>query len=278
MNMQLGISSYTYGWAVGVPGNRPVNPLDEQMLLEKARSFGLRVVQIGDNLPLHEMSADRLKALYQSLDNERVALEIGARGLTEAHLQRYIGLSCSLNSRLLRFVIDAPHYTPSVDEVVRLLQNVQPALERVNLTLGLENHDRLLAREFAEIIERVGSPNVGICLDSVNSMGAGEGLAEVVNTLAPYTVNLHLKDFGIRRLPHLMGFQIDGRPAGQGMLNIPWLLEQVSRHGRCQTAILEQWVVPEPTLEATIAKEAAWAAESINYLQTMSDVPVRRRE
>ncbi len=271
MTMQLGISSYTYGWAVGVPGKRPENPLDEQALLDRVNTFGLRVVQIGDNLPLHELPADRLNALRKRLDSELIRLEIGARGLTEAHLQGYIGLSYRLNSRLLRFVIDAPDYAPSVDKVVSLLRNALPALERANLTLGLENHDRLLAREFADIVERVGSPNVGICLDSVNSMGAGEGLVEVVNTLAPYTVNLHLKDFGIRRLPHLMGFQIDGRPAGQGMLNIPWLLEQVSRHGRCQTAILEQWVVPEATLAETIAKEAGWAAESMDYLQTMNN-------
>ncbi len=271
MNMQLGISTYTYGWAVGVPGNRPENPLDEQALLNRANAFGLRVVQIGDNLPLHELPAERLNELKKRLDSELIRLEIGARGLTEAHLQGYIGLSYSLKSRLLRFVIDAPDYAPSIDEVVSILRNALPVLERMNLTLGLENHDRLLAREFADIVERVGSPNVGICLDSVNSMGAGEGLVEVVNTLSPYTVNLHLKDFGIRRLPHQMGFQIDGRPAGQGMLNIPWLLEQVSRYGRCQTAILEQWVVPEATLTATIAKEAAWAEESMDYLQTMNN-------
>ncbi|MCY7356502.1 MAG: sugar phosphate isomerase/epimerase [Rudanella sp.] len=271
MTMQLGISSFTYGWAVGVPGNCPENPLDEQMLLNQANAFGLRIVQIGDNLPLHKLPAERLNSLKKRLDSELIRLEIGARGLTEAHLQGYINLASCLNARLLRFVIDAPNYEPSVNEIVSLLRNALPALERVSLTLGLENHDRLLARDFANIVERVGSPNVGICLDSVNSMGAGEGLVEVVNTLAPYTVNLHLKDFGIRRLPHLMGFQIDGRPAGQGMLNIPWLLEQVSRHGRCQTAILEQWVVPEATLAATIAKEAAWAELSMHYLQTMNN-------
>lgn len=267
MTMRLGISTYTYGWAVGVPGNRPETPLDEQGLLDRANAFGVRLVQFGDNWPLHELSAERADAFRQRIDNEGYTIEVGARGMTIDRLMQYIDLVHNLNSRLLRFVIDEPNYEPDIATVVNLLRNAVPRLEQTGVTLGLENHDRLLAREFADIVERVGSANVGICLDSVNSMGAGEGLMEVVKTLAPYTVNLHLKDFGIRRLPHQMGFQIDGRPAGQGMLNVPWLVEQVSKQGRCQTAIVEQWVVPEPDRAATIAKEAAWATESMNYLQ-----------
>ncbi|WP_461048494.1 sugar phosphate isomerase/epimerase family protein [Spirosoma arcticum] len=265
--MRLGISTYTYGWAVGVPGDRPEKPLDEQEILNRANAFAMRLVQFGDNWPLHELPVERLNLLRQRTDKERITLELGARGLTDAHLDRYIDLTHHLNSRLLRFVIDERNYQPDIATVVSILRNALPRLAQTGVTLGLENHDRLLAREFADIVEHVGSAHVGICLDSVNSMGAGEGLTEVVRTLAPYTVNLHLKDFGIRRLPHQMGFQIDGRPAGQGMLNVPWLVEQVGQYGRCQTAILEQWVVPEPNRAATIAKEAAWATESMNYLQ-----------
>ncbi len=265
--MQLGISTYTYGWAVGMPGNRPPQPLDELVLLDRVVQLGFRLVQFGDNLPLHELPAEQLIELGQQATQGSIRLEVGARGLTDKRLDQYIALTHQLSGRLLRFVIDGKDYEPTVDEVVGILQNALPTLTKAGVTLGLENHDRLLAREFAGIIERAGSAQVGICLDSVNSMGAGEGLLEVVRTLAPYTVNLHLKDFGVQRLPHLMGFQIDGRPAGRGMLNIPWLVEQVNQFGHCQTAILEQWVVPELTIEATIAKEAAWAEESIMYLK-----------
>ncbi|WP_128546374.1 sugar phosphate isomerase/epimerase family protein [Larkinella soli] len=268
--MQIGISSYTYGWAVGVPGNRPDRPLNEQALLDRALRFGVRVVQIGDNWPLHELPTDRLAALRKRATETGIALEVGARGLRPEHLYRYIDLTHRLGSRLLRFVIDARGYEPDLDSVTALLREAEPTLREKGVTLGLENHDRLKAVAFADLIERVGSPCVGICLDSVNSMGAGEGLAEVVATLAPYTVNLHLKDFGIRRLPHLQGFQIDGRIAGQGMLNVPWLVGEVARSGRCRTAVLEQWVVPEPDMDDTIAREARWAEESISYLKTIN--------
>ena len=153
-------------------------------------------------------------ALQRRAERDGIALEIGARGLTDEHLNRYIDLCCRFRARLLRFVIDAPGYEPTTDEVMTVLRKAIPLLHWHGIVLGLENHDRLKASEFAGIVEQVDSPNVGICLNSVNSMGSGEGLAEVVRTLAPHTVNLHIKDFGIERLPHLVGFQIDGRPTG----------------------------------------------------------------
>jgi 3-oxoisoapionate decarboxylase len=271
MRMQLGISSFAYGWAAsasraGAPGHDLENPFDAQWLLDRATNFGLRLVQFGDNWPLHDLPADRLHALKQRAEQQRITLEVGARGLTDGRLRQYIDLTHCLNSRLLRFVIDGPGHEPTPTDVIRLLRQYGPVLEQTGVTLGLENHDRLLAAEFADIVAQVNSPNVGICLDTVNSMGAGEGLAEVVRTLAPHTVNLHLKDFGIRRLPHGMGFQIDGRPAGTGMLDIPALVAEVTKHGRCRTAVLEQWAVPESDPATTIETEAAWAEQSIDYL------------
>lgn len=265
--MQLGISTYTYGWAVGAPGKVPDHPLTELDLLERAKGFGLRLVQFGDNLPLHELPEERLQALARQAKELGISLELGARRLTPEHLHRYLDLAERLGAKVLRFVVEAPGYAPDLPEIISLLKEAVPVLEQKGLTLGLENHDRLKAREFAAIMEQVGSERVGICLDSVNSMGAGEGLEQIVDTLAPYTINLHVKDFGIRRLPHLMGFQIDGRPAGKGMLQVPWLLEKLAPFHRCRTAILEQWVVPEDYLDKTIAKEKSWAEESVAYLR-----------
>lgn len=271
--MKLGISTYTYGWAVGVMGKDfPVTPLNETGLIEKAHQHGLHLVQIGDNLPLHEMTDQQLDNFRRLAKEGGISIEAGARKLTEEHLCLYLQIAEKLDARLLRFVLDGSGYEPDINTVVGIIKNCVPALEQKNITLGLENHDRIKASQFAKIIESVGSSFVGICLDSVNSMGAGEGLERIVDVLAPYTVNLHLKDFGIKRLPHLMGFQIDGRPAGKGMLNIPWLIEKITKHSGCQTAILEQWVIPEKDIKATIDKEEKWAEESLQYLKPLFEL------
>src|SRR5687768_1165868 len=115
--MQLGVSSYAFGWAVGVPGFPPPSPFTEHDLLEFARKSGLRVVQIGDHIPLHTFEAARIAALGNAAIRDGLTLELGARGLTADHLKRYLALACQLHSPLIRFVIDGPNYEPESEDV-----------------------------------------------------------------------------------------------------------------------------------------------------------------
>jgi sugar phosphate isomerase/epimerase len=142
---------------------------------------------------------------------------------------------------------------------------VHPLLD--GLTLGIENHDRLPVKILRRILEDAGSERIGVCLDTANSLGAGEGLETVLAALASFTVNLHIKDFHVERVPHLMGFSVSGRPAGAGFLDLPAVLEQLTPFQRCHTAVLELWTPPESRLEDTIARESAWAGQSVGYLK-----------
>jgi sugar phosphate isomerase/epimerase len=267
--MRLGLSSYTYTWAVGVPGQAPARPLTAPDLVRRTAAAGLGCVQIADNLPLAGMNDDDRRDLRTLAAETAVAIEVGARGLTPDRLERYLDLAAFFHSPILRFVIDGPGYEPSLDEVVAVITAALPRLRRAGIRLAIENHDRLKAAEFREIVLRTDPEPVGICLDSVNSMGAGEGVREVVATLAPYTLNLHVKDFAVERVSHKMGFVVTGRPAGQGMLDVPWLLGEIRKHGRCQSAILELWTPPAGSIEETIAREAAWADESLRFLKPL---------
>jgi hypothetical protein len=104
-------------------------------------------------------------------------------------------------------------------------------------------------------------------LDTVNSLGALETPEVVVETLAPLTVNLHIKDFVIDRVPQMMGFVVSGVPAGTGKLAIPWLLGQMPV-GNDVSAILEQWPPLRESVEATIAMEQEWAERGVQYLRS----------
>lgn len=267
--METGISSFTFGWCVGVEGFMPASPLTEQGLVKLAVQFGVSRLQIGDNLPLHSFSSERLDTLRTVLTDASITIEIGARGLTEANLERYIDLCRFFKSPLLRFVIDDQQYHPSADTVSSIIRNSLPALLKNQIILGIENHDRFRAVELAELMNKLDSPATGICLDCVNSLGAAEGLEHVATTLAPYTVNLHVKDFIIYRLPHKMGFKVEGARAGTGMTDIPWLLTKLRPYGRCMSAILEQWVPPEKTIDETWKKEMQWAEDGIQHLKQL---------
>ena len=66
----------------------------------------------------------------------------------------------------------------------------------------------------------------------------------------------------IRQLLYQQGFTIEGTPLGEGQVPLDWVLHELRRHGRCQSATLEHWVPPEATREDTIRKERAWCSRS----------------
>ena len=185
------------------------------------------------------------------------------------HLRQYIDIAQEFESPILRVVVDTATHHPTPDEIIALIRSALPELTRAGITLAIENHDRFKVATLAGILETIDHPNVGICLDTVNSFGALEGPDLVVATLGPYVANLHVKEFIVRRLRHNMGFEVTGVPAGQGMLDIVWLLETLHGFGREFNAIIELWPEPEATMSATIAKENDWVRQSAVYLRTL---------
>jgi sugar phosphate isomerase/epimerase len=267
--MQLGLSSYTYTWAAGLPGSMPLKPLSAFDLIDNADSYGLKLVQLADNMPVECWSDSELIDLLSYSNERKVSIEMGGRGLTPDHTLKCLLTAEKLRSPILRMVIDSAGFEPRLESITGVIHDLLPEFKSRNIKLAIENHDRFRARDFEKIIQSAGSEWVGICLDSVNSMGAGEGFEEVARILLPYTINLHIKDFTIRRVSHKMGIIIEGAPAGKGMLNIKELVESLSINNNCKSAILELWTPPENNIQDTIRKEEVWARGSIEYLKTL---------
>lgn len=268
--LKIGIGSYAYAWAIGVPGYEAKAPMSALGLIEKAAELKAEVVQLADNVPLEKYSKHELTELLSLAREKSVAIEVGAKGLTPERLEMYVRIAGHLHADILRFVIDDTNHEPLPDTVIDVIRPFIPRLEKAKIKLALENHDRLTSAEFSYIINACNSPFVGICLDTVNSLGVPEGTGEVIKALLPHTLNLHVKDFNVERLDHKMGFIIQGTPAGEGKLDIPRLLENLDDEGKCNAAILELWTPFGPTLEDTIARENEWACKSMQYLQQLS--------
>lgn len=264
--MKLGIGSYTFAWAIGIPGYEPpMAPLDAFGLMDRAIGFGVEVVQYADNLPLTALTSEEKDHLAGQAQEAGIAVEIGTRGIGHDNLRENLRLAQQFAAPFVRVVIDSREDEPEAEEVIARLKSILPEFADAGVMLAIENHDRFKAKTLAAIVEELGTANVGICLDTVNSFGAMEGPEVVVPTLAPYTRNLHVKDFTIRRVPHQMGFLVEGCAAGQGRLNLPALLPLLPSD---ISAILELWVPPAATMAETTEREAVWAQESIPYLKT----------
>ncbi|MCU0502320.1 MAG: sugar phosphate isomerase/epimerase [Anaerolineae bacterium] len=268
--MKLGINTYTYMWSIGFQfGDRqaqPARPLSALDLLCKARDLSLRVVQIGPNLPLDKLSEADLDAFVRQAHTWGIELELGTRGLETDHLLRQLALAKRIGARLLRTIPEIDGKPVAAQEIPGYLRAVLPSLEANASVIALENGN-LPAARLRWAIEEVGSPRIGVVLDMVNSLAVSEGWQQVTEALAPHTMCLHLKDFAVMRAWNMMGFVIEGRPAGKGQVDLPWLFDTLRASRYDFNVIIELWPPEQPTLEESIALEQAWAVESVSALR-----------
>jgi len=268
--VKLGLSTFTYTWAVGVPGYEPDRRMTALDLVRRASELAVPVAQFADNLPLDALSPRELLELRTEAITLGIAIEVGTRGIGE-HLSRYAELANFFGALFVRVVIDRARDHPSPEEAAGRLAEYEKVFRDRGLRLAIENHDRFSTGQLAWLVSELGDW-AGICLDTVNSLGALEVPAAVVKRLGPLAMNVHIKDFTIRRPDHSMGFEIQGAPAGSGSLDIPWLLSELADNEDVRTAILELWTPPEQTVAKSIAKESAWAEASLTYLRAHTEL------
>ncbi len=127
--MQLGISSYTYTWAVGVPGSLPDKPLSAYGLIDKTITAGLRLVQVADNLSPEQFSETELDKLIKYAAERGVSIEMGGRGLTPEHTMRCLQTAEILGSPILRMVIDASGFEPDLQTIISIIRDLIPELK-----------------------------------------------------------------------------------------------------------------------------------------------------
>lgn len=243
--------------------------MDVFALLEKASELGVELVQIADNLPLHALDEATLREVAQRAKDLDLELEVGTVGLRFDAMHEYLDIARVLRSKIVRVVIDTPTDQPSEDQIVERLEAILPGYAEAGVHLLIENHDRFRAAALQRIMLRVGRPELGICLDTVNSLGSLETVEHVVRTLAPWVMNVHVKDFVIQRTNHKMGFLVEGCPAGKGMVDVPSLVALARALPHNVNVVLEQWPPFLNDLDATIEQEARWAVESLAYLRRL---------
>lgn len=266
--MRLGISSYTYGWAIGNTENRPADAPTATDLIDRAAGFrGVRVLQLADNMSPDTWKKDSLELIRSHAQSKNIGIEVGMRGCTPDILKHFLDIAARLNSPILRTVLDSGTDHPDIDEVVYRLSQIIVYAKRLGIIVAIENHDRFSSDELLQVLSQLNSTHVGICLDTANCVGAIESPEMVIDKLGPYCVNLHLKDFVIQRVIGLQGFVVEGRPLGEGRLNVPQVISKLNSMGKSQiTAVVELWVPPENCLADTIVKESHWAEKSVQNL------------
>lgn len=261
--MRLGIGSYAYRWAIGMGTRRPERPMSPADIVRSAARNGVDLVQIADNLPLHRADAVALAELERTAAELGVAVELGCGGLRVEPIEVYLDLAERLGASLVRIAPDETDASRTSEMIVRELASLLPALERRGITLAIENHFHLPSSKLRGIVERLDSARIGICLDVANSIAVREWPAETIALLAPFAVNLHLKDYRIALDPDGVGLSLIGTPLGTGLTDIDAVVSAVGGPQRDISVILEHWLPWAGSSQASAAAEDEWLAVSI---------------
>ena len=234
-----------------------------EQMIERAHELGCDVFQICDDPRIETYSSSRLSELRDLANHYSIALELGTRGVTPEKLNAYLDLAQHLNANLIRSMVTSADQQPLAN-----LQALMPRCEEQQVTIALETYEQISTTQLIEIVQRVDCENLGICLDPANCVSALEHPRSVIKAAAPYTVNLHVKDFAFTRADGWVGFRYAGAELGTGLLDLDYELSAVYSNGRNPSAIVEHWVVWQGDLTATVTMERNWTRTTLNRLRT----------
>ena len=138
-------------------------------------------------------------------------------------------LAASCGARVMRICAGSRRTRPADwithrAALLPLLRRAAAAGERHGVVLAIENHIDLFADELLDLLTTIGSPFLGVCLDTANQIRIGEDNEAAMRRLAPWTRATHLKDVA-RQDGAAPGFASwPAVPLGAGAVDLPSVL------------------------------------------------------
>lgn len=263
--MTIGISTYAYFWQLSERAAKPLTMVD---LVHSAADLGADALQICDQAQIESMTKSELRAIRRAADEHRIVLELGTKGIQPQHLRRYLAIADELEVGLLRTMLTGgPGGDPPRDDAERVLVGILADFERASVTIALETYEQVPTAQLVELVEAVGSPRLGICIDPANTVSILENPRDVVEMVAPLVANVHVKDFAFSRSEGAIGFTLAGVPLGTGLLDYEHMLRYVRPVEKGISQIVEHWLPWQGTEEATLATELAWSRHSLAVMR-----------
>ena len=263
--MAVGLSTYAFFWQHSEAAQRPLTVVQ---MLEETWDLGGSVFQICDYPAIETTSDAELADIRRAAQAADIQLELGTRGVTPAHLLTYLDLATQLDVTFVRSMLNTAAHKPTVTEAVTLLKEVVPAFAERGVTIGLETYEQVSTDDLVRVVEGVASPYLGVCLDPANSVARLELPANVIDRVAPYVVNMHIKDFTFTRQDGWVGFSLIGCPLGEGLLDYGAMIEKVQPDSKMISQVIEHWLPWQGTIEATCQLERQWTRHNIDTLRS----------
>jgi sugar phosphate isomerase/epimerase len=262
----IGLGTYAFFWQHSDRVEQPLGLID---VLERTRDLDVDLFQVCDWAPLLTLSDAELREAATAARRLGLTVELGTKGVAPEHLRAFLRLAEVFDAELVRSMVYAPGFRPTLDEAAAMLDEVLPEFEAAGVALALETYEQVPTAELVGLIERVGSDRLGICLDPANVVAGLELPKDAVERCAPLTRNIHAKDFAFARQDGWVGFTYSGAPMGEGLHDYPHLLDTVRPDQRGVNQIVEHWLPWQGDPDTTVRTEQEWTSTALDYLRSM---------
>lgn len=236
--MKIGIDSYCYhrdfGEVYAGLETASSRRMDIRDFVDVAHALGVEGVSLESAFvpALHNDALDELRIRLDRLSLYRVwawghpsGLHSGRAPEQLDDLKRHVEVAERLQAPVMRIccggrrtrIDDWPMHKAGL---LPLLHEAAACAQQHHVVLAIENHIDFLADELVDLIETVGSPWLGVCLDTANNLRMLEDPMEVVRKLAPHARATHIKDVAPwRGSPRDFAFWASV-PLGRGLIDI----------------------------------------------------------
>jgi len=147
-----------------------------------------------------------------------------------------------------------------------------PIAEKYRIPLGIENHKDWTVDEVVVLMKDYSSDYLGVCLDTGNNLALLDDYWEVVERLAPYTLNTHLKDMSLAR--YREGILLVEPTLGNGFFDLPRIVSAI-RKARPSARFTLEMITRDP-LKVPVFTDKYWATfpdrNGIYLARTMATV------
>jgi sugar phosphate isomerase/epimerase len=150
------------------------------------------------------------------------------------------------------------------EQAKQSLALARPVVEKHEVRMAVENHKDLQAPDQRELIDKLDSPFVGICIDTGNNIALLETPEETIRLLAPRVFTTHIKDMGVEE--YADGFLLAEVPLGTGFLDLAGIIATL-RQGRPELRLNLEMMTRDP-LKIPCLTPKYWA--------TLESIPGRR--
>jgi sugar phosphate isomerase/epimerase len=266
-SLGIGMHSYGFHWKAG-----PFN--DALSFLEYAHGLGAGGVQVS----IGQRDAAYTRKLRDKCEEWAMYLEAQASlppddsavARFSAEVQSAIAAGATvmrtamLNGRRYETFNTAQEFEAFRARSWKSLTLAEPIAKKHGIRLAIENHKDWLISELLDIVRKISSEYVGICVDTGNSIALLEDPISVVEAYAPFAISTHVKDMGVAQYEH--GFLLSEVPLGAGFLDLSRMI-QALEHANPKLQWNLEMITRDP-LEIPYLQDKYWV--------TLKSMPARQ--